>query len=135
MERVDERSINYDLIEDVLGVVLINHDNDCGLVPPDNSDLSEGSVLIFMPGIGEIRTLTERLAGSRVFGKDKFDIVPMHSTLSSSDQRRAFQPARKGYRKIIISTNIAETRYVGRLSFLNVAGLAIISHLYFWLLV
>jgi HrpA-like RNA helicase len=110
MERVDETSINYDLIEDVLGIVLIDYDKDCGLVPPDNSDLSEGSVLIFMPGIGEIRTLTERLAGSRIFGKDKFDIVPMHSTLSSTDQRRAFQPARKGCRKIIISTNIAETR-------------------------
>jgi HrpA-like RNA helicase len=133
MERVDETSINYDLIEDVLGIVLIKYDKDCGLIPPDNSDMSEGSVLIFMPGIGEIRTLTERLAGSRLFGKDKFDIVPMHSTLSSSDQRRAFQPARKGCRKIIISTNIAETRYVGRLSFFTVAGLAIFSHFYVWL--
>lgn len=109
MGRVDETSINYDLIEDTLRLILVHYDPDCGLVPPNGANLSGGAVLVFLPGIGEIRTLTERLQGSRLFGKQQFEIVPLHSTLSSTDQRRAFQPARSGCRKIIISTNIAET--------------------------
>jgi hypothetical protein len=109
MDRVDETSINYDLIEDALELILLKYDKSCGLVPPENANLSDGGVLIFLPGIGEIRTLAERLSGSRLFGTSKFDIVPLHSTLSSSDQRRAFHKANKGCRKIILSTNIAET--------------------------
>jgi HrpA-like RNA helicase len=109
MDRVDETNINYDLIEDILRLILVNYDKECGLVPPENADLSHGAVLVFMPGKGEIITLTERLKGSRLFRKEQFEIVPLHSTLSSGAQRLAFMPARPGCRKIIISTNIAET--------------------------
>jgi HrpA-like RNA helicase len=77
-----------------------------------------GSVLVFLPGLGEIRAMTERLKGNRQFRTDSrinnnqqqsFEIIPMHSTLSSQDQKRAFLPSRNGTRKIILSTNIAET--------------------------
>lgn len=61
-------------------------------------------------GLGEIRSLTERLQASRSLGDNRrFEIIPMHSTLSSRDQRRAFIPSKAGCRKIILSTNIAET--------------------------
>lgn len=54
--------------------------------------------------------MIERLEGSRFFrDRRRFDLVPLHSTLSSGDQRRAFLPSKIGCRKIICATNIAET--------------------------
>ena len=36
-------------------------------------------------------------------------LVPLHGVLASKDQRRAFDPAPAGSRKVVLSTNIAET--------------------------
>ena len=110
MDRVNESVLNYDLIEDVLRLLLfpdgkITH----GLVAPDGVDISQGSILIFLPGLAEIVTLSDRLKGSRVFGTRRLDIIPLHSSLSSQDQRKAFQSPHDGRRKVIIATNIAET--------------------------
>jgi HrpA-like RNA helicase len=110
MDRVNEEVINYDLIEDVLNLILVRTDSNDTLVAPEGGDLSRGSVLIFLPGLGEIRSLTERLEASRTLGNGRFfNVIPMHSTLSSIDQRKVFVPAKPGCRKIILSTNIAET--------------------------
>ena len=110
MDRVNEEVINFDLIEDVLNLLLVHSDRNTTLKAPDGADMSKGSILVFLPGLGEIRALTERLEGNRQLGNSgRFEIIPMHSTLSSRDQRRAFVPAKPGQRKIILSTNIAET--------------------------
>jgi ATP-dependent RNA helicase DHX29 len=110
MERVNEEVINYDLIEDVLTLLLFDQESNASLVVPNGANLSKGSVLVFLPGLGEIKVMTERLQGKRRLGnKQRFEIIPMHSTLSSRDQRKAFVPAKSGCRKIILSTNIAET--------------------------
>ena len=113
MDRVDESIINYDLIEDVLKTLLLKPVHEWGVLrPPPGSNLAKGSVLVFLPGLGEIKTLVERLQGTRDFGRrDAFDIIPMHSSLSSTDQRRAFrvQPDGSVVRKIVVATNIAET--------------------------
>jgi len=110
MERANEKIINYDLIEDVLKLFMGETDGNHILVAPDGADMSKGSILIFLPGLGEIRALTERLEGSRLFrDRKRFDLIPLHSTLSSRDQRRAFLPSKPGCRKIICATNIAET--------------------------
>jgi ATP-dependent RNA helicase DHX29 len=109
MDRVDEAVINYDLIEDLLELVLIRSDHEM-LVLPEGADMTRGAVLVFLPGIGEIRSLSDRLRSSRVFGnRSSFDIVALHSSLSSTEQKRAFQPSPRGCRKIIVSTNVAET--------------------------
>ena len=110
LDCVDESVINYDLIEDVLRLLLIQENQKPhSLRAPEGADVSRGSVLIFMPGLGEIRSLADRLQGSRSFMACSLDIVPLHSSLSSADQRKAFRPADEGRRKIIITTNIAET--------------------------
>jgi Helicase conserved C-terminal domain len=113
MGRVDESIINYDLIEDVLKTILLKPAHGWGVLrAPPGANLEKGSVLVFLPGLGEIKTLAERLQGSREFGRrDAFDIIPMHSSLSSTDQRRAFrvQPEGSLVRKIVVATNIAET--------------------------
>lgn len=33
----------------------------------------------------------------------------MHGTLTNDDQLKAFRPAPRGYRKVVFSTNVAET--------------------------
>jgi HrpA-like RNA helicase len=110
LQRVNEEVVNYDIIEDVLTLLLVNQQSNASLIAPEGADLSRGSVLVFLPGLGEIRSMTERLGGNRLLGdSQRFTIIPMHSKLSSQDQRRAFAPARSGCRKIILSTNIAET--------------------------
>jgi len=50
------------------------------------------------------------LQGNIHFGNvNLFDIIPMHSTLSPKDQKRAFMKPKAGCQKIILATNIAET--------------------------
>lgn len=50
MERVNEEVINFDLIEDVLKLITSRSDCDHDLAAPDGADLSQGSILIFLPG-------------------------------------------------------------------------------------
>lgn len=103
MERVDESILNYDLIEDVLQLLLLNPERNSTLVAPEGANTSNGSVLVFLPGIGEIRALSDRLSASRTLGnQSRFSIIPLHSKLSSADQRKAFLPAKAGRRKIIL---------------------------------
>jgi HrpA-like RNA helicase len=111
MDRVDETLLNYDLIEDILHDICFKEFPVFTPLPLTDSNVKVvGSILIFLPGIGEIRTLMERLSGSRTFGDmNQFDIVPLHSSLSSSEQKRAFITSTHHRRKIILSTNIAET--------------------------
>jgi HrpA-like RNA helicase len=108
MDRVDEKVLNYDLIEDTL-LLLCSVDNSCLLTPSGVNPL-DGAVLVFLPGMSEIRSMMSRLTGSRLFGDTRrFEVVPLHSSLSPRDQKNAFSIPRRGCRKIILATNIAET--------------------------
>ncbi|ELT89229.1 hypothetical protein CAPTEDRAFT_101871 [Capitella teleta] len=72
----------------------------------------EGAVLVFLPGLAEIKQVYELLLTNPVFGgrnKSRFWILPLHSTLSSEDQHRVFSTPPKGTTKIVLTTNIAET--------------------------
>lgn len=67
---------------------------------------SPGSLLLFLPGVGEIQRVQERLA-SRV-GSDVL-LCPLYGALSLTEQRKAILPAPAGQRKVVLATNIAET--------------------------
>jgi len=70
----------------------------------------EGAVLIFLPGLAHIQELYELLTSDRQFADaNVYQIVALHSVLSSQDQGRAFNIPPRGVRKIVIATNIAET--------------------------
>ncbi|WP_454121560.1 ATP-dependent helicase HrpB [Kosakonia sp. Marseille-Q7440] len=65
-----------------------------------------GSLLLFLPGVGEIQRVQEQLA-SRV-GSDVL-LCPLYGALPLSEQRKAILPAPVGKRKVVLATNIAET--------------------------
>lgn len=66
------------------------------------------AVLIFLPGIAEIRTLNDILTSHPSFSKS-WRIYPLHSSFSSEDQQAAFDVPPDNVRKIVLATNIAET--------------------------
>uniref|UniRef100_A0A8C7RLW9 ATP-dependent RNA helicase DHX29 n=1 Tax=Oncorhynchus mykiss TaxID=8022 RepID=A0A8C7RLW9_ONCMY len=70
----------------------------------------DGAVLVFLPGLAHIQQLYDLLSTDKRFrGKDRYKLVALHSTLSSKDQAAAFTVPPTGVRKIVLSTNIAET--------------------------
>jgi ATP-dependent RNA helicase DHX57 len=93
---IDESQVNMDLID-----LLVRQ------LDKDMNDSSAGAILIFLPGTAEIAALVERL--SRGTGSSRLFPMPLHSALSPDEQGAVFGKPPKGRRKIICSTNIAET--------------------------
>lgn len=71
----------------------------------DNKD--DGGILIFLPGEKIIRDCSERLYHSS-FGRRLF-ILPLYGRLAKEEQERVFETPPLGKKKVVISTNIAET--------------------------
>uniref|UniRef100_A0A3Q4GWC5 ATP-dependent RNA helicase TDRD9 n=1 Tax=Neolamprologus brichardi TaxID=32507 RepID=A0A3Q4GWC5_NEOBR len=69
--------------------------------------LSErGSVLVFLPGIHEISYMQEAL--TKLVHK-RLQVYPLHSSVTLEEQNGVFLFPVPGYRKVILSTNIAES--------------------------
>lgn len=66
----------------------------------------EGDILVFLPGMREIRRV-EDILSSRL--PDHARIFPLHGDLAPQIQNVALAPAREGLKKVILSTSIAET--------------------------
>ena len=66
---------------------------------------TEGGVLVFLPGQGEIARTAARLAPLVPEG---VRLQPLHGGLSLAEQRAALAPLREG-RKLVLATSIAET--------------------------
>jgi ATP-dependent helicase HrpB len=75
-----------------------------------------GDVLVFLPGIGEIRRV-EGLLRDRV--PSTVDVYPLAGALSLADQDLALTPSPAGRRRVVLSTDIAE-------SSLTVAGVRVV---------
>ena len=65
-----------------------------------------GSLLVFLPGQGEILRTAERLAER---ARPNVEIAPLYGALDPRDQDRAIAPAPPGKRKVVLATSIAET--------------------------
>ncbi|PLW22095.1 hypothetical protein PCASD_17739 [Puccinia coronata f. sp. avenae] len=101
LEVLDEHLINMDLI--VLLLLQICWQN------PTLVQRFSSAILIFLPSLDSIRKLTEILESHAFFGTSAFQIFPLHSSISNENQSLVFQTPPTGVRKIVISTNIAET--------------------------
>jgi ATP-dependent helicase HrpB len=69
--------------------------------------LHAGSVLVFLPGQGEIRRVEARLAERLT--DPLVEVAPLYGALDQSRQDRAVLPAAAGRRKVVLATSIAET--------------------------
>ncbi|KAF8337940.1 P-loop containing nucleoside triphosphate hydrolase protein [Cantharellus anzutake] len=97
----DERNIPYELIIRLLERICLQD--------PNYAHYS-AAILVFMPGMNEIRRLLEMLSEHDEFGVEEFyRVYPLHSTISSENQSAVFDIPPPGVRKIVIATNIAET--------------------------
>ena len=94
LKRMDENSIDYDLIVLLIRTLLLTKEDD-------------GSILVFLPGAGEIDR-AERAINQIVKGQS-IVILPLHGGLQPEKQQQVFVPAKKGFTKVILSTNVAET--------------------------
>jgi ATP-dependent helicase HrpB len=66
-----------------------------------------GSILVFLPGAGEIRQLATLLRAAPL--DDNVLLAPLYGQLTAQAQDAAIQPAPAGRRKVVLATAIAET--------------------------
>ncbi|KAI3497504.1 hypothetical protein L1887_40163 [Cichorium endivia] len=96
LRKLNEDVIDYDLLEDLICHV--------------DKTYPEGAILVFLPGVSEIHTLLDKLAASYQFrGAASEWLLPLHSNIAASEQKKVFQRPPDDIRKVIIATNIAET--------------------------
>lgn len=94
----DEYRIDYDLMVKLLTTVAT-----------DEAYASYSkAILVFLPGLAEIRRLNSMLTGHSAFSWGWY-IYPLHSTIATEEQEQAFLVPPAGTRKIVLATNIAET--------------------------
>jgi ATP-dependent RNA helicase DHX29 len=98
LKTFDEYRVNYDLMTRVLH----NIATDPRLEPHSQA------ILVFMPGIFEIRRLADRIFSHPTFAKG-WVIHTLHSAVATEEQEKVFLIPPEGMRKIVIATNIAET--------------------------
>lgn len=96
LSSVDPELIDEVLIEQLLRRICI--------------DSQSGAILIFLPGWDDINRTRQRLLTSPFFqDSSKFLIISLHSMVPSMEQKKVFKRPPPGCRKIVLSTNIAET--------------------------
>ncbi|XP_017797631.1 PREDICTED: probable ATP-dependent RNA helicase YTHDC2 [Habropoda laboriosa] len=93
----DDDKINYDLLMQLILHIHLK-------MPP-------GSVLIFLPGYDDIVTMKEKINNEEKEMNQglRYTLYVLHSNMQTCDQKKVFKPSSVGMRKIILSTNIAET--------------------------
>lgn len=92
---ISQLGIAYDLISQLVSYI----DSKLGS--------ADGSILIFMPGTAEIdRCISTIQSSSKGF---MYHTLPLHASLAPAEQRKVFNNPPKGKRKIVVSTNVAET--------------------------
>jgi len=93
----NDEEVNTELLLEILHYIL-------------KTSNSEGAILVFLPGWREISEVNMLLENTVPFNNSSlFLVLPLHSGIPSHDQRRVLRRPPPGVRKIVLSTNIAET--------------------------
>jgi ATP-dependent helicase HrpB len=69
---------------------------------------TNGDILVFLPGAGEIRSSARELQESLDLNEERLSLHPLYGDLPFEEQERAIIPS-KERRKVVLATNIAET--------------------------
>ncbi|MCP5014927.1 MAG: ATP-dependent helicase HrpB [Ketobacter sp.] len=67
----------------------------------------QGSLLVFLPGMGDIRSVQRQLEQGGL--PNNVEVLPLHASLPKEQQQKALAPSPSGQRKVVLSTNVAET--------------------------
>ncbi|GLT94049.1 hypothetical protein SLE2022_118120 [Rubroshorea leprosula] len=90
---------------EIIDVVLIEQ-----LIRKICTDSNDGAILVFLPGWEDINRTRERLLANPFFkDSSKFVIISLHSMVPSAEQKKVFKRPPVGCRKVVLSTNIAES--------------------------
>ncbi|PGH14783.1 hypothetical protein AJ79_02799 [Helicocarpus griseus UAMH5409] len=95
----DEYRLDYRLIVNLLSAIAMKKE----------FEKYSKAILVFMPGMAEIRRLNDEILSEQFFNNKGWIIHALHSSIASEEQEKAFLIPPKGVRKIVIATNIAET--------------------------
>lgn len=86
--------LNYDLVLDTIRYI--------------DETQEQGAILCFLPGWQDIKAINQRL--KNLFGNSSRHLIcSVHSSIPHNEQELIFEHPPPGVRKIILSTNIAET--------------------------
>lgn len=96
VKRVDETSPDVDLICRLVKHLIINKNQN-----------DDGSILVFLAGAPEINDAMETIKrGTKGL---PVALLPLHGGLQPKEQNLVFRPAERGFTKVVLSTNVAET--------------------------
>ncbi|KAI8380604.1 P-loop containing nucleoside triphosphate hydrolase protein [Choanephora cucurbitarum] len=98
----NQNRIDYDLIASTVKHIV---DNETVTIEGG----AQPAILIFMPGAMEIKNCIEALNERLGKNNSDFEILPLHANLSPQEQTRVFKTVPTHVRKIVVSTNVAET--------------------------
>ncbi|KAK0080680.1 hypothetical protein PV325_013516 [Microctonus aethiopoides] len=73
----------------------------------EENNIARPAILVFLPGIHEIEEMHNVISTKQ--DTCKWDVVVLHSSITNEEQHRIFESPPEGFRRIILSTNIAES--------------------------
>ncbi|MCP3927449.1 MAG: ATP-dependent helicase HrpB [Desulfobacterales bacterium] len=82
---------------------------DCASLIQKAIENEDGDILVFLPGVGEIKRVESILCGNLKEVNKGLSIIPLYGNLTKQEQDFAISPSVTGHRKIVIATPIAET--------------------------
>lgn len=66
-------------------------------------------MLVFMTGVFEIKQAVDAIRQAVASTSERIEVLPLHANLTSQEQTLVFKPVKPGHRKVVVSTNVAET--------------------------
>lgn len=75
---------------------------------PSGDKTAGGSILVFLPGISEIRKCRQRLEAAGV-ASDSAEVMILHSSVGFAEQKKVLSPPPSGVTRVILSSSVAET--------------------------
>lgn len=105
---MDHKQIDFNLI-----LCLVKHIHLTEPSQSNSGDQDLKSILIFLPGLGEIKKLESLLFNETLLMGNKntlkWEILLLHGSMTTKEQSLVFRTCKRGTRKVIVSTNVAET--------------------------
>lgn len=119
---LDHMEANYEFIENLVGYItreehfrgpgfLVRNWTGGGFHSASNTLSYEiGGILVFLPGSMEINKMVQILRTTKKIPEFcKVAVFPLHASLPSQEQRKVFDSLNDDVRKIVVTTNVAET--------------------------